>query len=257
MARPPNRPKAVLMGCPSGGLEALPVLLFVLILRRRGIKVINLGADIPIDQMVATVLQLQPDLIIMAAQTLRNAANLQSTFIALLASGKHMAYGGLIFNRLPALRERIPASFLGDEIAASVEKVDAILNGILTTPVYAPIENKYHQLAWDFMEQRSAIDMHVLQNMSGSGLPVDFLNEGNRFFGNELYAALRLGDPDYMEADLEWVRNMLAARQISPERINPYLIAYRDALNEVIGTRSADVTSWLDARISGLDSSEQ
>lgn len=256
MTPPPNRLQTILLGCPHGELHTLPITLLDLFLRRRGIRVINLGADIPNDQMVAIVLQLQPDLIIMAAQTLRNAANLQNTFITLLASGKHMAYGGLIFNRIPALRERIPASFLGEEIAASLEKVEAILNGKLAVPVFAPIENTYQQLAQDFMEHRSAIDMHVLQNMSQSGLPIDFLNEGNRFFGNELYAALQLGDPDYMEADLGWVKNMLSARQISPERLNPYLTAYRDALNEVIGTRSAAITNWLGARLSGFNSSE-
>ena len=256
MTPPPNRSQTILLGCPPGELHTLPITQLDLFLRRRGIRVINLGADIPIDQMVATVLQLQPDLIIMAAQTLRTAANLQNTFIALLASGKRLAYGGLIFNHIPALRGRIPATFLGEDIAASISKVEALLTGKAAVPVYAPIENTYHQLAQDFLEHRSAVDMHVLEKMSDSGLPVDFLNEGNRFFGNELYAALRLGDPDYMEADLEWVRNMLSARQISPARLNPYLTAYRDALDEVIGTRSAAITNWLDARLSGFDSSE-
>ena len=105
------------------------------------------------------------------------------------------------------------------------------------------------------------VTYYVSKELPGQFAPlrqdtVDFLNEGNRFFGNELYAALRLGDPDYMEADLAWVRNMLSARQISPARLNPYLTAYRDALNEVIGSRSAAITNWLDARLSGFDSSE-
>jgi len=99
------------------------------------------------------------------------------------------------------------------------------------------------------MEHRTAVDLQVLENMSGSGLPIDFLNQANRYFGNELYAALQLGEPDLMTADLEWVRNLLCTRNISPERLDPYLAAYRNALKFVIGTPGASIISWLDARL--------
>lgn len=249
MTPPPNRSQTILLGCPPGELHTLPVTLLDLFLRRRGIRVINLGADIPTDQMVATVLQLQPDLIIMAAQTLRTAANLQNTFIALLASGKRMAYGGLIFNRIPVLRERIPAVFLGEDISASLTAVEELLSNHVTIPAHNIIENTHRQLARVFMEHRTAVDLQVLENMSGSGLPIDFLNQANRYFGNELYAALQLGEPDLMTADLEWVRNLLCTRNISPERLDPYLTAYRNALKFVIGTPGASIISWLDARL--------
>lgn len=257
MTPPPNRSKTVLLGCPPGEMHTLPVTLLDLFLRRRGIKVINLGGDIPIDQMVTTVLQLQPDLIIMAAQTIRTAANLQNTYIALQASGKPLAYGGLIFNRIPALRERIPASFLGEDITASLATIEALLDGQLTASVHSPVENDHQQLAQVFLEQRTAVELHVLQNMSGSGLPIEFLNLANQFFGNELYAVLRLGEPDFMSADMEWVRDLLSARSISPERLYPYLMAYRDAIDEVIGISGTSIINWLDARLAKPGSQDQ
>ena len=143
MTPPPNRSQTVLLGCPPGELHTLPVTQLDLFLRRRGIRVINLGADIPIDQMVATVLQLQPDLIIMAAQTLRTAANLQNTFIALLASGKHLAYGGLIFNRIPELRRNIPAYFMGENLDAALQVAEQNLR----LPPHARAVGQQHAIA--------------------------------------------------------------------------------------------------------------
>lgn len=248
MTPPPNRRQTILMGCPTDELHTLPVLQMDLFLRRQGLKIINLGADVPIDQMVNTVLQLKPDLIIMAAQTLRTAANLQETFLALQSLGKRLAYGGLIFNRVPALRERIPAVFLGEEIMTSVSVVESLLAKNLRDTFAIP-ENPYQELVQSFMEQRVSVEMQVIQTMHGSGLPISFLNEANYHFGNDVFATLRLGNPDWIEADLEWVLQLLSSRNISHERLQPYLKAYRDAIQHVLGDQGAPVTRWLDTKI--------
>lgn len=248
MTPPPNRSQTILMGCPTGELHTLPVLQLDLFLRRQGLKVINLGADVPIDQMVNTVLQLKPDLIIMAAQTLRTAANLQETFLALQASGKQLAYGGLIFNRVPALRERISAVFLGEEIGTSISVVESLLAENLRHTLPTP-ENPHLELAQSFMEQRVSVEMQVIQNMRSSGWPVSFLNEANYHFGNDVYAALTLGSPEWIEADLEWVLQLLSSRNISHDRLQSYLKAYRDAIHHVLDIQGAPVTRWLDTKI--------
>ena len=248
MTPPPNRSQTILIGCPSGELHTLPMLQMDLFLRRRGLKVINLGADVPVEQLVNTVVQLKPDLIIMAAQTLRTAANLQESFLALQASGKNLAFGGLIFNRIPALRERITAVFLGEEINVAITAVEALLGGTYKKP-YALPDNPFRELARLFMEKRTAIDLQVLENMSSAGLPVSFLIEANQHFGKDVYAALHLGSPEWIESDMEWVLKLLSSRSISHDHLKPYLKAYRDAIHQVLGAQGAPVTEWLSARI--------
>lgn len=60
-----------------------------------------------------------------------------------------------------------------------------------------------------------------------------------------------------MSADMKWVRDLLSARSISPERLYPYLMAYRDAIDEVIGISGTSIINWLDARLAKSGSLDQ
>ena len=243
----PTRPQSVLIGCPSGEVHVLPVMMIDLFLRRKGYKVIYLGADIPIDQMVATTIRVRPDLIILSAQTIRAAASLMETFSALQSSGKTLAYGGLIFNRVPALRERIPAHFLGEDLDAATDYAIALLSGNRPEPIGHTKSTPHGELSMLFQEKRAAIEVFVQQRMLEKDPQMKFIPEANFYFSGDLLAALKLGDPAYLETDLDWVQLLLTGRNIHGIQMKDYLKAYRDGIEEHIGTEGERITSWLDS----------
>jgi hypothetical protein len=98
-----------------------------LFLRRRGLKVVNLGADVPIDRLEETSAAIRADLIILGAQQLATAATLQTTALTLQSQGIPLAYGGLIFNRVPRLRERIPGYFLGESLEDTLHLIERLV----------------------------------------------------------------------------------------------------------------------------------
>ena len=131
----PTREQTVLIGCPAGELHTFPALLLTLLLRRRGWKVINLGANVPADQLVETAQALSPDIVVLVAQTLPSAAALKDTVGLLGQLNIPVAFGGLVFNRVPALRNSIPAWFLGESVSGAVQQITQLAsNATISLP---------------------------------------------------------------------------------------------------------------------------
>jgi len=61
-------PRAVI-ACPSGELHDLPLMMFGIVLNRRGWRVDYLGASTPIDELVRLTNQVHPDLVVVSAVT--------------------------------------------------------------------------------------------------------------------------------------------------------------------------------------------
>lgn len=250
----PTRPQTVLLGCPPDEMHSLPVTVLHLFLRRRGFNVIYLGANIPLDQLVATSLELAPGLIILAAQTIRTAANLLEACNVLQSTGIPLAYGGLILNRVPALREIIPAHFLGEDLHAAAEKAESLLQHGKAEALKASKTNPYHSFVGRFIEKRAAIEYAVQEHLAALGLSPEHITEANQFFSTSLLAALKLGDPAYLETDLDWVSQLLVGRNIHGAHLKEFLKIYSSLLSEQLGGEVAAVTKWIDTIIEKLNS---
>ncbi len=64
-----GRGPLVVVACPPGELHDLPVMIFGIILNRSGWRVDYFGTSTPIEDLVAVVQQVQPDLVVLAATT--------------------------------------------------------------------------------------------------------------------------------------------------------------------------------------------
>lgn len=245
----PIRRQTVLVGCPDGEQHTFSTLLISLLLLRRGLKVVYLGAGIPVEQLAETATAIRPDLIVLAAQQLTTAATLRSAAQALWQQGSLLAYGGLIFNRMPGLRRNIPAYFLGETLDQAIRMIEQLV--VSPPPLASPgeVNKTYQDLARLFRGKRPLIEMGLSAKLQKIGLPIDYIQEINLNFGNGLSAALDLGDPALLEADLDWVKKLLTGRRISTEGLTPYLSAYSQSIRGELGDSGAPITAWLDVYI--------
>jgi len=244
----PTRRKTVLIGCPPGEWHIMPSLLLNLFLRRRGLSVVYLGADIPIEQMGETAAAIQPDLVILSAQLLTTAVTLQAAAQTLHEQGILLAYGGLVFNRIPRLRAYIPAHFLGESLDEAMEMVERLVIAPLPFDVQIPDRDLVvsRELAGLYREKRHLIENALYQDLQKVGLQPDLIQEANGFLGAGLAASLELGDPSFLEADLDWVEHLRTGRRLPADRLLPYLAAYGRALSAELGQASAPITAWID-----------
>jgi MerR family transcriptional regulator, light-induced transcriptional regulator len=252
----PTRPQTVLLGCPPGEQHTFPVLLLSLLLRRRGLGVVYLGANLPIEHLGETAAAIKPRLIVLAAQHLPSAASLQSAMLSLQGLDISLAYGGLVFNRIPGLRSHIPAIFLGEDLEGSIQLIEWLVSAPVPFTPDVRVENPHRELAHLYREKRFLIETEIEEDLQEMSLAGNIANESNAFFGSSLSAALELGDPAFIEADLEWVKRLLTSRSGSveqPASTNqpiPYLAAYSRGVGRVLGEAGSPITRWLDAYVS-------
>ena len=241
----PTRAQTVLIGCPAGEWHSFSVLLLTLLLRRRGLNVIYLGPNIPLEQMEQTAAAIHPTLIVLATQQLIATAAMQSAAALFQHMGVPLAYGGLIFNRIPELRGQIPAFFLGERLDEAVDRVEQLVASPEPFPAGIGVETTHHETVAIFKSKLPMIEIALMEKLISEGLTNKYMNEVNAYFSAELSAALELGSLSFLEADLEWVKKLLLDRKIPEETLKPYLIAYQQIVSLYMGEPGSVITEWI------------
>lgn len=245
-APPPIREETLLAACPPGERHELTLLMITLLFRRRGYRVVYLGADVPGQDLGQAIRAARPNLILLAAQTLSAAASYQRLAVKFQNYGVPIGFGGRIYNRIPELRDRSPGFFLGEEINLVVNKVE----GLFAQPPPempaggAPPEVFQRTLSSYLIEEQRAAGK-VIEIGRNYGLDERHLLLANRYLRQGLAASMELGNLDDLHPDLIWLGQLLSYRGISREQIKRYLGIYADQL-EVQGGSSVElVVSWL------------
>lgn len=243
----PVRKERIIVACPATEQHTFPALMISLLLRRKGWDVVYLGANVPLERMENSVNQIKPWLVIMSAQTLTAVGNMLPMAQKLQELGVLFAFGGTVFNNVPQLVEAIPGYYLGQ----SLDKVPQVIEKLKqTTPSIGKVKNvsKSHQAAYEhFVTQRSAVEAHIRAVPHLSKMPTALLSNTNYEFGNNIEAALRLGDLGMINANLDWVKGLLHNTQARvPEALlKQYLQQYHEAVKVVMDTRAAPILDWL------------
>ncbi|MGB7876899.1 MAG: B12-binding domain-containing protein, partial [Anaerolineales bacterium] len=193
-APPPTRPYSILIGCTPGEQHVFVPLLLTLLLRRRGLKVVYLGANVPIQRFNETLRTVKPHLVILSAQQLQTASDLRETAAYLNASGGRVAYGGRIFNILPELRNRIPAHFLGESLQEAIQSVETLLTSDIPTERVQSIDEQDKKLSTSFKRNQPMIGMYTLTETNEIGIPIEFATIAIQQLGNNMRSALSLGN---------------------------------------------------------------
>ena len=175
------------------------MLLLSLLLRRKGLKVVYLGADLPAEQMEETAAAIGPNLVVLAAQRLATAATLRSGARLLQSQGVPLAYGGLIFNQVAQLREQVPAYFLGESIEEALGNIERLVTAPAALPAATSLDEAREALVRLYREKRPRIELAVTDKLREAGVQTEGLEERNTFLGNGLAAAFELGDPALLE----------------------------------------------------------
>ena len=222
-APPPARPGRILVACPPEEAHVIGLLLLTFLLRRRGWEVVYLGANVPTERLETTVAAVKPQLAIMAAQQLHTAATLAGAAELLQREQVPLAYGGLIFNLLPALCRRVAGHFLGEALEAAPQVVESLMAAPRPVPPAETMPEAYSQELDRFQERQALIEAHLVQRLNGAGLAHNHLTLANRELSLNIGAALALGDMDFLGTDIEWVRGLLKNHRVPDEALYDYL----------------------------------
>lgn len=251
---PPTRNGRLLVGCAPKDDHTFSPLLLTLLLRRQGWEVVYLGANVPLDRLENTISTTQPHLVIFTAQLLHTAAHLQQ--LAHLLQEQHipLAYGGLVFNIIPKLREYIPGHFLGSQISQAPKVIEQLL---VTQPPLPrskrPSEGHTETLA-HFHRRLGLIEATVWDAISANNAHFDNINEANTYLGQNIKAALMLGNMDFIGSDIAWIEGLLVNYKLPVEQLHGYLRIYHQAATKHLhNVTGAPVIRWLETIIGSIE----
>ncbi len=244
----PTRPGRILLGCPPEEEHTFGSLLLTLFLRRRGWVVLYLGANVPVARLQATITTVKPNLVILVAQQLSTAANLLEMGRMLQATRVPLAFGGLIFNRLPELRSRIPGYFLGERFEEAIPQVEQWLTSASPLPPVVeiePVAEAYQQALTHYREREGMIEAEVWQAMQQTDLPPACLADANRHLACNIAAALTLGELDLLNTEIAWGEELMRHYHLPADLLPCYLRVYYQAAKTHLNEQGRPLVEWL------------
>ena len=250
----PTRPQTVVVGCPPTEWHTFTPLLLALLLRRRGLNVIYLGANVPNDRFAETAEAVKADLIILVAQTLVTAASLQLAAQTLSVRNVRVAYGGRIFNMHPSLAEKIPARFLGESIEISLLEAERLLQQkTLKVSETFRVSSDEHLAAHQFFTtKRAEIELTLKQLVPSLTVSPSGLETGIHHLGDNIAAALQLGDMNYVSGEMDWLKTLLQTHNRPHQELIDFMEAYSRAVDNHINGQGEPIKKWLRDKIASL-----
>ena len=240
----PTRNQTVLVGCPSNEWHTFTPLHLALLLRRRGLNVIHLGANVPAEQFEETVTTVRANLVILVAQTLTTAAALQTTAQALSGLRAPVGYGGRIFNMHPDLADFIPGHYLGDSLTTSLKTVETLLQTKVKPNPLKTISPEYVAAHQAFISKRIHIES-TIKEMFPFAPQSEGMDTGIRFLGDNIAAALQLGNMEHVTKEMEWVKVLMQSHQRPASVLAEFINNYSLAVDKHINGRGAPIKAWL------------
>jgi hypothetical protein len=192
----------------------------------------------------------RPRLVILAAQTLPTAATLLDMASLLFEAGVPLAYGGLVFNLVPSLTDRIPGHFLGKELAEAPAAVEKLMGSPQVIGSRRPVDDHYQRSLQEYREKQALIESYLLAPLNGLGRDQAGLQQINYNMAQYMRAALALGDLDLLKYNLEWLQGMVSFQRTEENRalLEQYLSAYAAAAREAFGAESDNLLlPWLES----------
>jgi hypothetical protein len=244
-APPPTRPGRILTACPPQENHVISLLLLTFLLRRRGWEVIYLGANVPSERLGTTVEATGPKLVILAAQQLHSAATLMQMAETLHQSNVMAAYGGLIFNLLPALRGRISGHFLGESLEAASQTIESLMTAPRPARRAEAVPVACRAARDHYHERQMLIEATLLRSLSSFSVVHEYVVMANRELALNIVAALSLGDMDYLGTDIAWLYGLLKNFRMPQDALTDYLAAYYQTAQEQLDDRGRPIVTWL------------
>lgn len=251
----PTRIGRILVGCAPEEEHSFSALLLTLLLRRRGWEALYLGANVPLARLEATVAAAEPHLVVLTAQTLHTAATLYGMAEVLMREDVPLAYGGLVFSSMEALRDRIPGHFLGERLEDAPHTVEQLIAGPRPIGRVRRPSPEYQALLALFLDRQARIESLVWDDMEGQDIRPHHLSRANRDLSRNIAAALTLGDIRFVGEDIFWIEGLLMNYhyRLPEEAVRSYLEAYRRAVQTTLGEQGRLIVDWLNEIIAGAD----
>ena len=250
----PVHAQRILVACPPEEQHTIVNLILTLFLKHRGWEVIYLGANVPLDQMSNAIMDIKPELIILNASRLSTAVNLLEVLNMLLDEQIPAAFGGWIFNNIPDLIEKMPGTYLGNDLLKAIPLLEGLATG--QKPIVPSTPHPFHhqELVKELKRNRPEFDEVLRGKLSttGSSFSIQDIYEANHNLIHDISAALTLGDISFLKFNLDWLSGLFSSRKFNTDYLISYLRSFSEAVDELLGSEANLIVNWLESSVEDI-----
>jgi len=241
----PTRAACILVACPPGEEHDFILLMITYLLRRNGWNVLFLGSNLPLLNLDATLQSTKPSLVLSAAQTLNSAASLREMSEYLVTQGVPLAFGGGIFNLVPATTQRISGYYLGTNIGMVPQIVEILVIAPPLMPNAQPVSPVVTQTLASFIQNEAVIVADVASAMHAESIDPAHLEIANTNLTQLIAAGLTLGDINLVDHSIAWLNGLLENYGITTSTARQFYSTYRQAIERYLGDEGGIIQDWL------------
>lgn len=245
----PTRSQTVIVGCPPDEWHTLTPLLLSLLLRRRGLNILYLGANVPVSQFSDTVKDAKADLVVLIAQQLTSAATLQQSALVLSNQKIPVAFGGRIFKLRSDLSDSLSGYFLGPELSTALEEIEVILISNVKQREPKATSQAYLTAQQAFVSKRAQIEVTVRNSLEPLSISLEDIETGIHFLGENITAALQLGNMRHVSAEVDWLKGLLQSHGSSDGQLAYFMQTYAHAVAKHINGQGKPILEWFASEI--------
>ncbi len=230
-APPVNAPLLAAACAPSEEHE-LGLAILALLARRRGWRVIYLGRETPLDDLIDLARASKPNVIAVSITTPLGLAGVIPWLKEENHPGAPLIFGGRMPNLLPSLRARLPGGYVGHD---AMQAVNNLMSAPVRADTWAPPKR-----ALNAAERLVALRLRVAGDAVGelaALAPMPYptwdavqLSAATVFLIDSLACALAFDVPELMDLQRHWLAAAMPARSVPPQLIDHYL----DIVNRVL-----------------------
>jgi len=247
-----TRPNVVLIGCPAEEWHTFTPLLLSLFVRRRGLRVLYLGANVPTDRFAETVKDVDASLVILVAQQLTSAATLQETALQLNNKKIPVAFGGRIFNIHTSLKDSIPGIYLGPDLESAMNEIERIIQNNVINQEARAASAIYTAAHHAFRSKLAQIELTIKEHINPTAVSPNNIKTGIHFLGENIIAALQLGDMAYVSTEVEWLKSLLHSHKAPTKLLIHFMETYSHAVDKNINGQGKPISEWFSGELQKL-----
>jgi len=166
--------------------------------------------------------------------------------------GTRIAFGGRIFNLHPLLIRHIAGNFLGETVQDAIGNIEALVTGSAKNPKAELVSQEYATAALAFQTRRPHIEAALNQAIRALNHGADTMKIATEFLGNNILAALELGDMSLVDDEIDWVNTLLKANHIPEGSLVEFMQHYTKAVTVNITDSGEPIHDWLSAQVEKL-----
>ena len=126
--------------------------------------------------------------------------------------------------------------------------MEKLLQAKIKPNPFKAISQEYVAAHQAFVSKRTHIESTIKELVQPLSISPEGLNTGIQFLGDNIAAALQLGDMEHVTDEMEWLKTLLQSHQRPPQELAYFMKTYSQAVDKHINGQGEPIKTWLKAQ---------